>query len=82
MLYNGFADDTHSQCDGCMNREICRFVGASDEVEKKLLDISGLAETPFTITLDCKYRTLRTYSSTLATSAAMSRHQISTEVQI
>lgn len=78
MLFNGYADSEHSQCDGCTNRDICKFIGVSDEVEKKLADISNLQDTPFTITLDCKYRSLRTYSSTLATSAAFSRSSLST----
>lgn len=83
MLFNGYADSEHSQCDGCTNKEICKFVGTSDEIEKKLLDISGLANTPFTITLDCTYRSIRTYSSTLATSAAFSKSQsVSTETLI
>lgn len=61
----GMADP---QCKGCANADICKFTGMSKDLEKQLSEIADLATTPFTITLECKYRRLSTYSNTIRSS--------------
>lgn len=56
------------QCKNCANIDICKFTGMSEDLEKQLSDIADLARTPFTITLECKYRKINTYSNTIRSS--------------
>lgn len=67
MIFDGTVTGMQDpQCKTCTNADICKFTGMSEDLEKQLSDIADLASTPFTITLECKYRRLNTYANTRA----------------
>lgn len=67
MIFDGAITGVQDpQCKTCANADICKFTGMSEDLEKQLSDIADLASTPFTITLECKYRRLNTYANTRA----------------
>lgn len=67
MIFDGAVTGMQDpQCKSCANADICKFTGMSEELEGRLSDIANLASTPFTITLECKYRRLNTYANTRA----------------
>lgn len=67
MIFDGAVTGVQDpQCKNCAHIDICRFTGMSEELEKQLSDVADLSSTPFTITLDCKYRQIHTYANTRA----------------
>lgn len=52
-------------CTHCKNADICKYVIADDAVVLNNLRTGFIDDSPFSVVVECKYRTVRNYTSQL-----------------